>query len=93
MTAETPAADEILTFRQHAQRAGLSESAAEHVIRLRHWTGGEELRLLDFEAVLAETPPPEESPPPEAPAAEPEPQSPPRRPRRRSKPAQDAEGA
>ena len=86
MTAETPAADELLTFRQHAQRAGLSESAAEHVIRLRHWTGGEELRLLDFEAVLAETPPPEESPPPE-------PQSPPRRPRRRSKPAQDAEGA
>ena len=69
--------DETLTFREHARRAGLPESVAERVIRERNWTGDEQLRQIDYQAVLADTLPadalpadaPEPAPPaPEAPA-------------------------
>ena len=51
-----------MTFRGHAERAGLSEAAVAHVCRERHWTGDEMLRQVDYEAVLAETPPPPDEP-------------------------------
>lgn len=66
--------EETLTFREHAQRAGLPESVAERVIRERHWTGDEQLRRIDYEAVLAETLPadalPADAPGPAPPVSE-----------------------